>query len=1328
MRSTPRLIILGLCCLCPTNPNCGAERTSVAHQDLSRYVDESGSVQLIRKPDDWARRRDAVLDGFQQAAGPLPSRRNLPPVDLRITTEKTFRDIRRLTATIQSEAGDRLPLDLYLPSAFSESGDIDIRNLPASPSSDSVPGILALHPTGAAGKRIVAGEKSNRQYAIELAQRGYVVVAPDYMSFGDYSYDFSADSYVSGTMKGIFNHMRCVDLLAGMNIVDASRIGAIGHSLGGHNAIFVAVFDERIKVIVSSCGWTPFHHYYGGKLAGWTSPRYMPLIRERYGLDPDRVPFDFYELVAALAPRTFVSVSPVNDANFDVDGVRKAVALARQVYGLLGAEESIKLFTPECGHDFPTDMRLSAYEIMDHVLDFKPQSIDPDYSAELPRIGATEPVDTPATFRTAAGYQIQQTAAEPLVTDPVAMAFDEDGRLYVVEMKGYSEQAHEFRGQIRLLTDMDNDGNFETSQVFAKGFSWPTAIAVYDGGVFVGAAPDVFYLKDTSGDGTADQRDTVFTGFGKGNVQGLLNSFQWGQNGRIYGATSRSGGKISTPVREDQPSVQLRSRDFSFNPQELDLRNETGGAQHGMSFDDFGNRFVCSNSDHAQAIVFDQRYLDTNPFVKPAPGRVSIAADGGQAPVFRISPVEPWRIVRTRLRVAGRVRGPVEGGGTPAGYFTGATGITVYRGDAWPDDMRGNLIIGDVGSNIVHRKRREPKGVLWTASRVDRGEELVASNDVWFRPVQFLNSPDGCLYVLDMYRETIEHPASLPPEIKRHLNLTSGRDRGRLYRIVPTGYTHRPTPLLSKSTTQELVELLAHPNGWHADTASRLLFERGDPATPRLLKAALVPSLPETAVVRSLSLLAHLKNLDTKTVQRFLTHEHPRVRERAILLSEPLLDRTGLLASVSQLVEDEDNRVRLQAGFSLGRSNSDTRVEPLTTLLMNSDSDDWIRTAVLTSLRDQTWNAFTRLVGDEDFMATPSVRPVLTETMSLALRRPDAPDADAVIAAIQQLATLPALQCDLLQLVLQLRSDWHSLPELTVLTESIITAANAQLTDSGAEDEIRTNGIRALRLSTWEAHGAQLIQLLNAAESPAIQTAAVETLAEFTDIAIVDALLAQWKEFSPSIRREALSAMLSRTEWAHQLLVAVVGSKVSGAVLSSADLNRLAEHPDDDVSRAARKILENTITSTRQQVVEEYRPALAMLGDADRGSHVFRRTCAVCHKVGNLGHAVGPNLLSTRNRGTEFILLNILDPNREALPAWHDYVAVLNDGRTFNGIIAEESPVSVTLRGTEAKESTHLRTELDVLVDTGRSLMPDDLEKTITVQQMADLFAWLQSR
>ena len=294
---------------------------------------------------------------MQAAMGPLPKRKNLPDLDLREHERHRHDGYTVATITIASGDGDRIPAHLYRPEPL-EAG---VRQ----------PAIIALHQTTSIGKDDVsaATPHPNLAYAHELAQRGYVVIAPDYPGFGDLKdYDFEKDRYVSGTMKGVANHMRCVDLLTALDEVDPERIGVIGHSLGGHNALFVGVFDERIKVVVPSCGWTPFHDYYNGKIAGWSPPRYMPRLRDVYALDPDRLPFDFYEVVAALAPRAFFTSSPLRDSNFDVIGVMKAMAKATEVYKLFGAEANIDARYPNSAHDFPPRARRHAYAFVDRHL------------------------------------------------------------------------------------------------------------------------------------------------------------------------------------------------------------------------------------------------------------------------------------------------------------------------------------------------------------------------------------------------------------------------------------------------------------------------------------------------------------------------------------------------------------------------------------------------------------------------------------------------------------------------------------------------------------------------------------------------------------------------------------------------------------------------------------------------------------------------------------------------------------------------------------------------------------------------------------------------
>ena len=1303
--------------------------TEIRHSDLSVYRADDGTLKPIRTTEDWAIRRKQIIAGAEAAMGPMPTFENLPSFDVKVTEDVRIGKVRRLTMTIAVEGSDRLPLDLYIPESAADV--VDVRDLLNAGSPSKLAAIVALHPTGAPGKRIVAGEggKLGRQYGLELAQRGYVVIAPDYPSFGQYDkYDFANDKYVSGTMKGIFNHRRCVDFLSALKFVDADRIGVIGHSLGGHNAIFLGAFDERLKVIVSCCGWCPFHDYYGGDIKGWTSDRYMPRLRDTYQLNPDKVPFDFYELIAALAPRTFVSVSPIRDANFEINGVRKAMPVAGSIYSLFKAREELMLLTPDCEHDFPTDMRLQSYNVMDRVLNHTPNEFEPDFAEELPRIPARSPADAMASFQVVDGFEMQQTAAEPLLTDPVAMSYDADGRLFVAEMNDYSEQATEHLGRVRMLVDSDGDGRFDQSHVFATGLSWPTAIFCANDGVFVAAAPDIFFLKDTDGDLKADVNELVFTGFERSNVQGLINSFHWGPDNRIYGSASTVGGSITSPKHPDRAALECRGRDFSFDSKTLELRAETGGGQHGMCFDDWGHRFVSSNSDHAQMIVYRDEYLSRSPLPSAAPARVSIAVDGGQAPVFRISPVEPWRIVRTRLRASGLSKGIVEGGGRPAGYFTGATGITIYRGDAWPDDTKGLAIVGDVGSNIVHRKRLTADGVIWTANRMDTGRELVASEDIWFRPVQFANAPDGCLQILDMYREVIEHPASLPPEIKKHLDLTSGRDRGRLYRIAPTGWKPRHVPQLSHAKTAELVALLEHPNSWHRDTASRLIFERQDASAIDGIRRLLRESTSGLGRFHAIGSLEGLNALTADDVIVGLVDPVSGVRERAVLASEKLAPSDEVLGTLAAMTGDENARVKMQLAFSLGEfPPSDVRREALQKLLAESGQNRWIRTAVFSSLGAEATVAFESLAATHD-AALAGGGVALVELADLVARRTSG-DAgwDKLAAVIAARHDDPAMQVKLLQAVFTASKAAHSSPAFAQLTAELLEVARTNAINTSLSDDQRSAALSTFSLSSFASDGELLLSSLDSIQPPTVQSTALATLLQYSDEQVGLQLLNRWSGLSPKLVEQVRDGLLGRTSWAVMLLDAVSAGRLPATTLSPSDLQRLASIPDDAIRSRAIRLLETMSSSTRDEVLRSYKVALTLKADREKGAALFKQHCSVCHQIGTVGYQVGPNLATMKNRGSEAILTNVLDPNREVNPAWRDYIAVTTDGQTHNGVLIAESASVLTFRRAEAKETSLLRSDVEALQDTGRSLMPEGMEKNLDTQAMADLIAWLMT-
>ncbi|HVT28601.1 MAG TPA: alpha/beta fold hydrolase [Lacipirellulaceae bacterium] len=355
------------CCLMICSAAFGAS-PCLDHEDLSHYVELDGTRAPIRMPADWQKRRAQIIAGMEEVMGPLPRPGSPVPLDVRVLEEhKEDGYVRRKIAYHTDNAKQVVHAWLLLPRALgipqeTGRGEGALYRHPA---------MLCLHQTTPNGKDSPVGlaDRPSLHYALELTKRGYVTLSPDYPSFGESKdYDFDADNYASGTMKAIYDNTRAIDLLQSLPEVDPNRIGVIGHSLGGHNALFTAVFEPRIRAVVTSCGFTSFHKYKGGDLSGWTSPRYMPLIASKYHHSPDEMPFDFAEVIAAIAPQSVFINAPLHDDNFDVEGVRECVDAARPIYKLLGHPDRLQVVHPDCGHDFPDAARERCYAYLDRVL------------------------------------------------------------------------------------------------------------------------------------------------------------------------------------------------------------------------------------------------------------------------------------------------------------------------------------------------------------------------------------------------------------------------------------------------------------------------------------------------------------------------------------------------------------------------------------------------------------------------------------------------------------------------------------------------------------------------------------------------------------------------------------------------------------------------------------------------------------------------------------------------------------------------------------------------------------------------------------------------
>lgn len=971
---------------------------------------------------------------------------------------------------------------------------------------------------------------------------------------------------------------------------------------------------------------------------------------------------------------------------------------------------------------------------------------------ELPRIPFIPYDKTNSTFEIANGFKLELVAHEPDIVDPVDACFDEDGRMYVAEMIDYPfspeprPMCPEGLGKkeaalVRMLEDTDADGKYDRSTVFADKLQWVTSVVCYKGGIFAAAAPHIYYLKDTDGDRVADVREIVFSGFSRHNVQALINNIKWGLDNHLYGAGGMNGGEISR--REQKLLTLTGAQILRIDPVTESIEPLSGGSQFGYSTDDWGNQFVSSNSDHIQEVIFPHHYLLRNPYL-PVPGVTrSIAVEGGAGPVFRKSQPEPWRIVRTRRRAAdpelSKRLPPSELATT--GFFTSATGVTIYRGNAYPPEYRGNAFVGDVGGNLIHRKVLTPKGAGFSAARADKTKEFVASLDNWFRPANFVNAPDGTLYVLDMYRETIEHPASIPEDIKAHLHLESGFDKGRIYRLVAPDMKRITPPKLGTKSAVELVAELNSLNSWNRETAQRLIWERQDKIAVEPLRKLVQTSTEPLGRLHGLYTLAGLKALTPEILLVGLNDKHPGVREHAVKLSDPFVnDAPAIAEKLLSMTDDEAYRVRWQLAFTFGEIKSLAGADGLAKLAHRDISDPDLRTAWLSSIASQAGPLFVRLLADKEFNSQSAAGTLLNQLAAVAGAIPEGGHSGQVLSALtqtqglalgKQQALLQALGDGLARRGKTIAALSQS-AEISVETKTAVTemfaAAAKKVVDKEQSLAEREAAAGLLALADSSLAQPALQGLLSPQSPTPLQIAGVKALSVLNPTGVEALLLNPWRGYSPAVRHEVVEALVRSVPRAQILIKAVADGAVKPGEIERDKKQLLLNHPNESVRAAAKKVMGSDVASNRAKVVAEYQKAMASLqGDATRGKPVFQKICAACHQVGDIGKAVGPNLASTQNKTPADLLVNVLDPNREALPAFTTYTVVTDQGLILNGIIASESATSITLRRADNAQDVILRANIEELVSNGISLMPEGLEKDITPAQMADVIEFVRS-
>lgn len=950
--------------------------------------------------------------------------------------------------------------------------------------------------------------------------------------------------------------------------------------------------------------------------------------------------------------------------------------------------------------------------------------------------GPVEPEDSVATFRSSESLRIELVAAEPLVTDPVAFDWGPDGRLWVAEMRDYpvAEGAdHPRRGRVRVLFDDDGDGKYDRAEPFLEGLAYPTGVKAWRNGVLISGAPELIYAEDTDGDMRADVQRVVIQGFGEGNQQHRVNGLRWGLDGWLYLANGDSGGTVSLPGQES--GVSIGGRDLRIRPDEGRLELLSGMTQFGRCRDDLGNWFGGNNSDPLWHYVLEDRYLVRNPSYAPPAVKRQVPEQPGPAPVFPASKTLPRFNDFDRADRFTSACGPVV-----VSYYQG---IDRHSTDFGPAGTVDSFVCEPV-HNLVHRERMESDGASFRSRRlpIDRSAEFLASTDNWFRPVMVRTGPDGALWIADMYRLVIEHPEWIPQHWQQQLDIHAGHDRGRIYRVYP----QRTEPLggttrLDGLGDDELVVRLASPYRWQRDMAHQMLVWRdARGAVPALRRMADEGPLLVSRI-QALYALESLGGIEPGWLAEVIRRAPPEVACHAVVLGERFLAPSGpVLDSVLSRVPTDDLPLRRQIACSLGYATDAQAATALVRLALASPIEPVVQAAVLSSLRAENVGQVLEGVQQADVAVTADQRAFLRQVLIQAIALGTEATQQTVLAALLEIKNDDALAWRLETLADAL-ARYERRPEgreplpgfLRDGLEQAMRKAQAWSVDPQVDLTLRLASIQLLRHArraapeTIDETLAALAQLLDPRQSPDLQIEAAQVALQLDADRTIHRVLPRWSGYSPRMRNRILDRVMAQTALTRKWLEYATELRVD-LQLDARRRQQLLTARDEQVAEAARRLFQTDAASEgRADLVARYLPTDDAAGDPVRGQIVFKRVCSSCHQIDGMGHAVGPDLAALSNKSPEFLVTAVLHPNQAVESSFLDYLIETSDGRQFTGLLLAESGSGVTLLGADGKEQRILRSEMEWIQSTGKSLMPEGLEKDLTPAEMHDLIAFLQT-
>ncbi len=967
------------------------------------------------------------------------------------------------------------------------------------------------------------------------------------------------------------------------------------------------------------------------------------------------------------------------------------------------------------------------------------------------------------------GFEPALFAAEPNVAKPVAMNWDERGRLWVLETFDYPndlQRPGEGNDRIKICEDTDGDGVADTFTIFAENLSIPTSLAFAYGGVIVHQAPDTLFLKDTDGDGRADVRETLFTGWKTNDTHAGPSNLRYGHDGWYYGIVGYAGfeGTVAGEVHE------FRQGFYRFKleaPKTSEFAGDGSRVPHVAKFE-----FLRSVSNNAWGVGFSEEGLlfgstaNGCPSVFAAiPNRYYESVRGWSPPVLpSISPSNRFFPITDKVRQVDH-----------HGGFTSAAGHALYTARVYPEQYwNRTAFVSDPTGHLTATFVLQPRGSDFVAYN---SWNLVASDDEWTAPIVAEVGPDGNVWVIDWYNYVVQHnPTPHGFETgKGAAYITPLRDKrhGRIYRITYPGGEASPSPRLDSNDPQSLVAALGHPNLRWRLHAQRLLIEQAaTEVVPQLVAAIREPRVDSTgldaAATHAVWTLSGLNAADRGDVREAvvaaLDHPSPAVR-RAAVSTLPRDERSVDDLIASAVLSDAAPQVRLAALLALAEMPaSEQAAEAASSALTDEEllKDVWLPDAVTAAAAAHA-GSFLKAAASEEQMITPAAAIVtrvaehfarsgqfgdLSEILVAASRNPAV--ADAILAgftagwpetsdvklnvpAEKAMAELfPRLSPEGQGRLIRLAAVWESDGFEKYAADLAASFLKIAEDDSKPDDDRIAAARRLIEFRQTEPQAVEdLLTLVTPQASPDLAVGLIEAVGRSKAEEAGTAVLKSLSGTTPAARQAGLRVLLSRPAWTRALVGGIEAGELPLSDLTLDQRQTLANHPDTMIAEQATMLLSQgggLTTPNRQKVIDELSPLVLRGGDPIRGRRVYSEQCAKCHRQSGEGTEVGPDLTGMAAHPREELLIHILDPSRSVEGNFRQYTVVTTAGMVLNGMLASESRTSIELIDAEGKRHAVIREDIEELVASDQSVMPEGFEKLVPAESIADLLAFLTQR